>query len=115
MPLNIPSKFGSSLPEKPSDKKGIDFNKLSEQIRFEREYIQPHLTNQQCVLYHHRCELFVGNYYHGKHHFLDHSNSESEDYPVNRNCEYDEVGNILAQIWFISPDSTVRTFCMFTR
>jgi hypothetical protein len=98
MPLNIPSKFGSGLPEKPSDKKGIDFNKLSEQIRFEREHIQPHLTNQQCVLYHHRCELFVGNYYHGKHHFLDHSNSESEDYPVNRNSEYDEIGNILAQI-----------------
>ncbi len=100
MAINIPSKFGSGLPSEPNKKKGIDFDKLTQQIRFERDNIQPYLTNHQLVLYHHRCDLFVGNYYHGKNHFLNlnTTNNESEDYPVNRDAEYDEVGKILAHI-----------------
>ncbi|MEA5526940.1 hypothetical protein [Nodularia spumigena] len=99
MAINIPSKFGSGLPpEQP--RKGIDFGELTRKTRFEREHIQPYLTNHQLVLYHHRCDLFVGNYYHGKNHFLnvDFTSNESEEYPPNRNIEYDEVGNILAHI-----------------
>jgi hypothetical protein len=100
MAINIPSKFGSGLPSKLNQKKGIDFDKLTEKLRFEREHIQPCLTNHQLVLYHHRCDLFVGNYYHGKHHFLNvnFTNSESENYPPHRNHEYDEIGKILAHI-----------------
>ena len=38
MAINIPSKFGSGLPE-PNHKKGIDFDKLTEKLRFERDNI----------------------------------------------------------------------------
>jgi hypothetical protein len=58
MAINIPSKFGSGLPE-PNKKKGIDFDKLTQQIQFEREHIQPYLTNHQLVLYRHRCDLWI--------------------------------------------------------
>ncbi|MBD2629910.1 hypothetical protein [Trichormus variabilis] len=98
MAINIPSKFGSGLPSEPNNKKGINFGKLNEKLRWEREHIQPYLTNHQLVLYRHSCDLFVGNYYHGKHHFLNFTSNESEEYPVNRDAEYDEVGQILAHI-----------------
>ena len=100
MAINIPSKFGSGLPPEPNKKKGIDFDKLTEKLRFERDNIQPYLTNHQFVLYHHSCDLFVGNYYHGKNHFLNvnFTSDESEEYPPHRNDEYDEVGKILAHI-----------------
>ncbi|QSV56248.1 MAG: hypothetical protein HEP80_22940 [Dolichospermum sp. UKL201] len=99
MAINIPSKFGSALPPEPHKKKGINFDKLTQQIRFEREHIQPYLTEHQFVLYHQRCDLFVGNYYHGKNHFLNVStNNESEEYPAHRDAEYDEIGKILAHI-----------------
>jgi hypothetical protein len=99
MAIRIPGKFGSGLPPEPYNKKGIDFGKLTQKTRFEREHIQPYLTNHQLVLYHHCCDLFVGNFYHGKHHFLNVStNNESEEYPVNRNDEYDKIGHILVNL-----------------
>ena len=99
MAINIPSKFGNVL-SKSNKKKSIDFDKLTEKLRFERDNIQPYLTNHQFVLYHHSCDLFVGNYYHGKNHFLNvnFTSNENEEYPVNRDAEYDEVGKILAHI-----------------
>ena len=100
MAINIPSKFGSGLPpEKPTDRKGINFHKLNEKLRWERENILPHLTHRLFSLYGDRCDLFVGNYYHGKNHFLNvNFSNESEEYPPYRNAEYDEVGKILAHI-----------------
>jgi hypothetical protein len=98
MPINIPSKFGGSLPSEPNKKKGINFGKLNEKLRWEREHIQPYLTNHQLALYHHSCDLFVGNYYHGKNHFLNFTSNESEEYPVNRDAEYDEIGQILVDL-----------------
>jgi hypothetical protein len=98
MAINIPPKFGSGLPE-PNDKKGIDFGKLGDKLRFEREHIEPNLTCLQLVLYHQRCELFVGDFYHGKRHFLNVStNNESEEYPPHRDVEYDEIGQILVNL-----------------
>ena len=101
MAINIPSKFCSGLtPEKPTDRKGINFHKLNEKLRWERENILPHLTHRLFSLYGDRCDLFVGNYYHGKNHFLNvnFTSNENEEYPVNRDAEYDEVGKILAHI-----------------
>lgn len=98
MAINIPPKFGSGLPE-PTDRKGINFHKVTEKLRWEREHIQPYLTNHQLVLYHQRCDLFVGDFYHGKRHFLNVStNNESEEYPPHRDVEYDEIGQILVNL-----------------
>jgi len=61
--------------------------RLSAKLKFQREYIEPHLGNLT-PLYRHTCTLFIGTQYVGK------------GYGIysDRLDDYDAIGSILARI-----------------
>ncbi|MEA5619932.1 hypothetical protein VB711_19080 [Cronbergia sp. UHCC 0137] len=88
MAIKIPRKFGSALPPEEPREKGVNFHKINEKFRYERENIQPHLGDLY-GFYGDRCVIFNGNYYVGRNGY---------SFRSGKNEDYDKVGKILVQI-----------------
>jgi hypothetical protein len=89
MAIKIPAKFGSKLPPEEPGSGGVNFNKLNQKRRLEREHIKPVLGDNLFALYHHHCEIFISGKYVGAGYGI---------YSDHRDADYDEIGKILVKL-----------------